>query len=107
MDGHILLPDQSHPGHFYPASHGSTLPFVVKDPVHPVPDPPPMTRELLYRAVFNQIDTERKGWITPLDLHAAMKHAGFKARPKSEQPAGGRGKRHRKGHYKHNTVRPV
>ena len=38
-----------------------------------VPTPPPMTRELLYRSVYDEIDTKKKGAISQLDLVKAVK----------------------------------
>eukprot|EP00941_MAST-03F_sp_MAST-3F-sp1_P001251 g1251.t1 len=68
---------QHHGGDLYPPSKGSMYEFVVVKPVQPIPSPPPMTRELMYRAVFNQIDRERRGYITALNLQAAMKSAAL------------------------------
>lgn len=36
------------------------------------PRPPPMTRELLYRSVFNEVDSKNQGHITQLQLVKAM-----------------------------------
>ena len=37
------------------------------------PAPPPMTREILYRSVFNQVDTKQKGYISQKDLVRTMR----------------------------------
>jgi Ca2+-binding EF-hand superfamily protein len=38
-----------------------------------VPLPPPMSREMLYRSVFNSVDKIKKGWVSLKDLTKAMK----------------------------------
>ena len=38
-----------------------------------IPQPPPMTREMLYRSVFNNCDGDNKGFVSVQDLLNAMK----------------------------------
>ena len=33
-----------------------------------IPQPPPMTREMLYRSVFNNCDENKKGYVSVRDL---------------------------------------
>ena len=39
-----------------------------------IPQPPPMTREMLYRSVFNNCDENKKGYVSVRDLLNAMKN---------------------------------
>lgn len=39
-----------------------------------IPQPPPMTREMLYRSVFNNCDGDNKGFVSVRDLLNAMKN---------------------------------
>ena len=55
------------------ADEGPKPPAVNAGREQDIPAPPPMTRELLYRSVYDEIDTMKNGTITQIDLVRAMR----------------------------------